>query len=849
MKALQEYFRGHEQSEIEWEKEQSRVYPRLDTYQKDGYHNLLKNTRRWNGAFLCDAVGLGKTFVGLMIIERLAVHERKRVALFAPKSALLSVWKPEIERHLKHLTSAFGSNLITFAHTDLLRTSTGTQEKLDEVADQADAIVIDEAHHFRNMGVRGESGEPRKSRYWRLYDIAEGKEMYLLTATPVNNRITDLMHMIQLFSRHDEKGAPPVNARHFTDIGIHSLPGHFRRLEKALNRLLEGRDGDADEYELELNMNEAEQILSRDTLYKAIVVQRSRTYVKKSLEIEADGSQVVFPKKQDPKLVEYSIRKTYGRLLKLFEDAFDRKNPLFTLATYYPLAYWKHDPKDIPAFERGRQKQVVSLVRTLFLKIFESSPEAFEMACWRLTKKLLAWVKQHAETKGEKHTLESWMVRHDDLTQYLERKQMSLLGMEGEDEEEDFLPQELVDQVEHVDRKDYDVSEILTETFNDLDTLAEFLRAVKPIKPSQDDKLKALIRLLKSDPILSTQKVLIFTEFTVTARYLKDQLQAAGIEGVDQIDSHTIVSHRRGEIIKRFAPYYNGTSSAELAEQGREEIRVLISTDVLSEGLNLQDATRLINFDIHWNPVRLMQRIGRVDRRLDPEKEADILRDHPEQESVRGNVAYWNFLPPNELDELLALYGKVAKKTLRISKTFGIEGGKLLTPEDEYEDLRLFNAAYEEPMSPEEEMRLKLKNALKHHPDLAERLDALPGRVFSGRKRVSKAPKGVFFCYALPGKVEERDDDGNAVERWRTGEGPVQWYYLDREEDKIVHMALTIDPWIESTADTPRHTEMEPTALREARLRVEKHIKNDYMRRLQVGHGAKPALRAWMDVN
>jgi superfamily II DNA/RNA helicase len=107
---------------------------------------------------------------------------------------------------------------------------------------------------------------------------------------------------------------------------------------------------------------------------------------------------------------------------------------------------------------------------------------------------------------------------------------------------------------------------------------------------------------------------------------------------------------------------------------------VLIATDVLSEGLNLQDATRLINYDLHWNPVRLMQRIGRVDRRMNPEIEKKLVKDHPDVKAIRGTVEYWNFLPPGELDELLSLYKKVSNKTLLISKTLGIEGKKLLTP-------------------------------------------------------------------------------------------------------------------------------------------------------------------------
>src|ERR1035438_8651343 len=112
------------------------------------------------------------------------------------------------------------------------------------------------------------------------------------------------------------------------------------------------------------------------------------------------------------------------------------------------------------------------------------------------------------------------------------------------------------------------------------------------------------------------QKVLIFSEFMATARYLQQQLEDAGITGVDEVDSAS--KRDRGDVISQFSPYYNESSSAGLAASALPETRVLISTDVLSEGLNLQDATRLINYDLHWNPVRLMQRIGRVDRRLNP---------------------------------------------------------------------------------------------------------------------------------------------------------------------------------------------------------------------------------------
>ena len=278
-----------------------------------------------------------------------------------------------------------------------------------------------------------------------------------------------------------------------------------------------------------------------------------------------------------------------------------------------------------------------------------------------------------------------------------------------------------------LDRELFDVPEILNDTYGDLDQIVQFLEELKKFEPKHDDKLKALLRLLTTDRVLKKHKLLIFSEFADTARYLQGELEEAGISGVEQIDSGS--KKCRGDVIRRFAPYYNGASSGELAEEGEEEIRVLITTDILSEGLNLQDATRMINYDLHWNPVRLMQRIGRVDRRLNPKVEERLVADHPDERTLRGQITYWNFLPPEELNELLTLYKRVTHKTLQISKTFGIEGRKLLKPDDDYEALREFNEGYEGQTTVEEGMRLELQQLLGRRPQPcgADRGLARPG--------------------------------------------------------------------------------------------------------------------------
>ena len=270
-----------------------------------------------------------------------------------------------------------------------------------------------------------------------------------------------------------------------------------------------------------------------------------------------------------------------------------------------------------------------------------------------------------------------------------------------------------------------------------------FLKETKKFEAKHDDKLKKLIRLLKTKD-LQDQKVIIFTEFADTARYISNELIKAGIEGVEEVDSGT--KGNRGEIIQRFAPYYNGSSSGQLAEEGKKEIRVLVSTDVLAEGLNLQDACRMMNYDIHWNPVRLMQRIGRVDRRMNPAIEDQLVTDHPEVADSRGKVTFWNFLPPDELNQILSLYTTVTKKTLLISKTLGIERRQLLTPDDKYDELREFNQAYEGKKTIVEEMHLEYQKLVEEDPDLGEHLNSLPGAIFSGRKRPAKGTWVVFFC-------------------------------------------------------------------------------------------------------
>jgi superfamily II DNA or RNA helicase len=860
-KALQEYFRGHEVTDDEWEHEHSRMYSVLASYQRHGYHGLLKRAQTYGGALLCDGVGLGKTYIGLMLIERLVRREKKRVVLFVTKTARETVWEAKIRKYMPDLLGGFLSFRI-YNHTDLLAKNIKLKLELEQMREQADVVIIDEGHHFRNTGLRAKQSEERRSRYWAMFDICHGKQVYLLTATPVNNRLTDFQHMVELFSQGKSdyfKNAP---------LGIHSFPGHIRRLEQMIDRAahrqeieLGGLAEASDVSDADTDLAEAEKILRDDALFEELVVQRSRAFIKKSLSVEDSG--VLFPEPSVPKVVPYSVKQTYGKLLRMVEEAFHKDKPLFSLAMYYPWDFYTGEKTALSeqnqAMIIGRQKQVVRLIRTGFLKRFESSVYAFQASCETLMKKLIAFYQVHAEDRHSKDRLDRWLGRNKEITGYDPNKPRTLFPdlTDLELADEDVVEPEFFEQAfeDRLDPNLFDIQGLLSDTLGDLDTLADFFKELATFEPKRDKKLQSLIQLLRGhlsglkDVALQRQKVLIFSEFKATARYLRDELQKAGFDCIVEIDSDAPTALRT-DVIKSFAPYYNDSSSAALAAEGLRETRLLISTDVLSEGLNLQDATRLVNYDLHWNPVRLMQRIGRIDRRLDPRVEQTIIRDHPDQDKLRGTIQYYNFLPPDELNELLTLYKTVTHKTLRISKTFGIENGKLLRPDDDYDILRDFTRQCEGTETRTENLHLEFQMLLKANPGLAERVRGFPLRVFSGKHHPTPGARGVFFCYSLPAiAARDRDDESQDAGKWTEEAGFTKWYLFDLASEKITDEPSEIIDLIRSQPETPRRCIIERKTLSEIRGQIDKHIKNTYLKQVQAPIGVKPLLKAWMELN
>lgn len=814
LRSMFEYFKTREETISEWENNDSVIYPGLSQYQRDGYNSMVEIANRYNGAFCCDGVGLGKTYIGMMLIERFVKKERKNVVLIVPASARISVWETTIKKYIPEILDGFYPFKI-INHTDLLLDK--NQNLMDQISQQAEIVIIDEAHHFRNRA---------SNRYRKLFEMMNQgpvKQMFMLTATPINNSFLDLQHLIELFTHRQEDyfAAAP--------LGIHSLSGHFKKMEAKLNSLsATGETADI-----------SDDVFRGDQLVNQLVVQRSRAYVKKSLSA-AEGANVLFSVRQPPVVANYSLKLSYGKLIDDFMQSFYRKDKetgrpitILSLAVYSPYEdeYYIGDKSKIDEMVSGRQAQIVNLIRQLLLKRFESSIAAFEETCIKIYIRLRKFLVDYKEY-GNVRTIDRLLLKHTDVWAHIEHFIENDIQRSVEDVEDD-LPEYVWDTADDFDVSEFDIRAMLDDTILDMEVLAEFIEDMMNFTPEKDDKIRELKRILTEDSRAVGKKVIIFTEYRATALYIYRELEKAGFAGLYEVDGQS--KEDRHNMVQRFAPYYNDSSSSQV----ENEIQILIATDVLAEGLNLQDASCLINYELHWNPVRLMQRIGRVDRRRNAEVEARLLADHPELSENRENAYYWNFLPPEELEKLLALYRTVSKKTLRISKTFGIEGKKLLTPDDDYEALKDFNSQYEGETSGDEIIALAYQELLSNNPDYESTVIGLPKKMFSGKS--SSETKGFFFCYELPVKKA----DGS----WSNGDGMYKWYILDAATGNVLQQTFEIWNAIKCPPEEPRVFTTVEAEFSEQRKTIEDFIKKSYLRVVQAPIGIKPRLVTWMQIN
>jgi len=798
-KALYEYFAGRELPLTDWETKESVIFPLLSRYQQEGYRQARHIVQRWGGTFVCDSPGLGKTYIGLMLLEYHLAHG-DRILLVVPKSARESVWERDIQRYLyPRYRIACEEHLKVHNHTDFGREGTIPADRLQYYREYFPIILVDEAHHFRTPWAH------RSKVLQMLVNGGARKTMYFITATPINNSVLDLYHLVNYIvrDRHD----------YFSSLGIHNLRRHFKGLEEHLDRLV-STDGSAD---LQTAVQDSD-VMRTDRLLKAIVIQRSRSYAKESEK--RIGKDVLFPEREKPQVIPYSLRKVYAELYDILRIAFDKDEPLLSLALYNPDAFRKEKAADELL---NRNRQIIGLIRTLLLKRLESSYVAFEASLEELLRRMAAFLNQYAPQLWEEWqsgNIDLWTAIQDHRQQ---RTAEDETGAEAEEGNE-------LDDVELralENPEDYRMDELTQKVREDMDILASLLVGVyEHLSPATDDKVNKLVHVLQTDPRLKKGKVVIFTEFRDTARYLWRELRDShGFADVEEIDSTRKVN--REDVIKRFAPYYN-CKPEERPRYAHGQIRILVSTDVLSEGLNLQDASLVVNYDLHWNPVRLMQRIGRVDRRLDPEIESDLERKQP------VTVRVYNFLPPEELNELLSLYQRVTGKLLRISKTLGIES-PLLTPEDEWEALRLFNEKYEGKQSTEERLHLELQQIHSDYPQLWEELALFPRRMFTGKQ--GEAVRGLFCAYRFPNLKEP------------TAPGEVRWYFRRADTGEIWEsdQLESIADAVRSRDDTPRITQASAEELKAWREDIEQRVRG-YLKALQAPIGAKATLLCWMEV-
>lgn len=808
-KALYEYFAGKKKADTTWEESESIVWKGLSKYQQDGYRNALKIAEKWQGALICDGVGLGKTYIGMMILEY-HLQKKHKILLIVPKSARKSVWEESrIAKTVKgQYPVLFEDNVRILNHTDLGRDGTISPERWEYYTKYFDVVIIDEAHHFRHA---------YRGRGKKLMQLAKNKKLYMLTATPINNSLDDIYHLINYFAQSKND--------YFAELGENNLRKRFLDADRKLEKALE--DG-IDIQELA----ELDDFLRTDNILKAVLIQRSRAYV---TEVEKlDPHPPVFPKRETPQVFNYSLKRVYSGIYGDIRKAFDKENPLLNFKIYNPEQF-KFSGKDEKVLQS--EVQVIGLIRTLILKRLESSWKSFEASLEDLLDKMFRFVNYYAPEEAN-----VWLSDHANQWEIVKYHQ-SERSLEEETEEDDVLEVPDLD----FDPQRHDLQRLLPYVLSDMTQLVSMLAQVydhfydgesDPKKQlekgaEKDDKLEVLLGKLRDDPNLSTKKVVVFTEFRDTARYLfKALTEIYGFKNVEELDSTRSIDRER--VIKRFAPCYNCTAE-ELPEFLKEPIQILISTDVLSEGLNLQDSTQIVNYDLHWNPVRLMQRIGRIDRRLNLDAEKLLRRE--KEKPLKVHV--YNFIPPDELNDLLGLLKRITGKVLRISKTLGIEA-PIGLPDEPTAVLRNFNEKYDGSKSVEEELQIELEKIAREYPELYERLPNLPRRVFSGKK-AGKELHGIFCAYRFPSR--------EVVDGQENGNGELRWYFWDAEKDKVIEGVENIHKAIRAAYDTQRYATKTWDERKDARKKIESHIRNTYLRAINADQNYRYKLVCWMEVS
>ena len=712
---------------------QSKIWNLLYHFQKDAALAIINKLEKYNGCILADSVGLGKTFTALAVVKYYE-NRNKSVLVLCPKK-LCENWNTYKDNYVNNPIAADRLNYDVLFHTDLSRYG-GFSNGLDLERlnwGNYDLVVIDESHNFRN-GV-GSHSNTRDSRYARLMDkvIRAGvkTKVLMLSATPVNNRFVDLRNQLALAY----EGNPDlIDEKLDTKKPIESI---FRQAQKAFN--------DWSKLAPELRTTEALlRTLDFDffELLDSVTIARSRRHIEKYYDTTEIGQ---FPERLKP----ISLRPSLTDLNRAvnYEEIYDQLEQL-TLCVYTPSDYVfpskrseyfdKTVNKGENLTQRGRERGIQRLMSINLLKRLESSVQSFKLTLERI----LALIKNAIRVIDEFEA---------------RRGPSEFGGYDGSDEdfdiEDDNADDFSVGRKVQYDLNDLDYVTWRRELQQDAETLELLTSMVDDITPEHDLKLQELFKQLDkkmSEPINDgNKKVLIFTAFADTAEYLYDHisgymkkrygLDSAMITG--SVDGRTTIRGFKttlNNVLTCFSPISKRRDV--LMPGNAPNIDILIATDCISEGQNLQDCDYLINYDIHWNPVRIIQRFGRIDR----------------IGSRNQRIQLVNFWPDLDLDEYINLKARVETR-MKISVMTATGDDNPINPEEkgdlEYRKQQL-KRLQEEVVDLEDmssgisimdlglnEFRLDLIEYLKTHGDLAAKPKGLHAVVPASEEN----PEGVIF--------------------------------------------------------------------------------------------------------
>lgn len=711
---------------------QSKIWNMLYDFQRDAVLAIINKLERYNGCILADSVGLGKTYTALAVVKYYE-SRNKSVLVLCPKK-LSENWNTYKDNYVNNPIAADRLNYDVLFHTDLSR-SHGISNGLD--LDRLnwgnyDLVVIDESHNFRNGA--GTHANTVENRYVKLMDkvIRAGvkTKVLMLSATPVNNKFIDLKNQLAIAYEGDSE---LINNKLDTSKTVDEI---FRQAQKAFNAWskLDARDKTTDALLKTLDFDFFE-------LLDSVTIARSRKHIEKYYNTAEIGK---FPERKKPISLRPQLtdldsainyNQIYGLLMMLSLCIYTPSNYIFPskMKKYIDITHNKADNLT----QTGREQGIRRLMSINLLKRLESSVNSFQLTLKRIESLIDETIK--SIDRFEKYG-------HSDIDMY----EASDSEWDIDDNNTDYFT---VGKKIKIDLADMDYKTWRAELEKDVKTLELLTLMVADITPEHDTKLQELLKLI-SDKIENpinpgNKKVLIFSAFSDTAEYLYEHvstyvkkkygLNTAVITG--SIDGKTTIKGFKASlnnVLTCFSPISKG--KALLMPESDADIDILIATDCISEGQNLQDCDYLVNYDIHWNPVRIIQRFGRIDR----------------IGSKNQYIQLVNFWPDMDLDEYINLKSRVETR-MKISIMTSTGDDDLINPEEkgdlEYRKQQL-KRLQEEVVDIEDmssgisimdlglnEFRLDLLEYVKTHPDLEKKPKGLHAVV----PATEDLPEGVIF--------------------------------------------------------------------------------------------------------